>query len=300
MASEVGSPVLATTVPSLGNLLGEDWGVDKTVKDRLCKLQVQLMSMHTSIGDASGLQPDLQLQADEVRELLRAIETRLHPFVLRMELTKGTLLATISKKIINHEIVSYIEDAQIKVQEVRDRHRLYRCKSSLESTSTRKVGPVGIPGAVDDIAKQLSRGDLVSIVGMGGMGKTTLARAVYNKMKMKGGFDCYAFVRVGHRPDMKKVLMDIFNELHIEIHGRAPDQYQLISQLQNFLLDKRCLFVIDDIWDEEEWALIKHAGVGSAGSKIITTTRKHNVAEGHGGAVYTMKPLSPADSKELL
>ncbi|EMS68138.1 Formin-like protein 6 [Triticum urartu] len=298
--AEVGAPVLATAVPSLGNLLSEEWGVDMTVKDMLCKLQIQLMSLHTFLGDASGLRPDLQLQADEVRELLHAMETRLHSFVMRMELTKGTLLATISKKIINHEIVSYIEDAQIKVQEVRDRHRTYRCKSSLESTSTRKVGPVGIPGAVDDIAKQLSRGDLVSIVGLGGMGKTTLARAVYNKMKKKGGFDCYAFVCIGPRADMKKFLTDIFDEFHIEIHVHAPDQDQLISQLQNFLADKRFLFVIDDIWDEEAWAFIKHACVGSAGSKIITTTRNLKVAQGLGGAVYTMKLLSPADSEELL
>ena len=69
------------------------------------------------------------------------------------------------------------------------------------------------------------------------MGKTTLAQAVYDKMK--GDFDCEAFVPIGLRVDLKKVLMVIFEELHLEIHGHAPDQDQLTSQLQNFLVNKR-------------------------------------------------------------
>jgi Leucine-rich repeat (LRR) protein len=62
----------------------------------------------------------------------------------------------------------------------------------------------------------------------------------------------------------------------------------------------RCLFVMDDIWDKETCYLVQRVFKGSVGSKIITTTRNLNIAKGVGAAVYTMKPLSPADSRELL
>jgi len=61
----------------------------------------------------------------------------------------------------------------------------------------------------------------------------------------------------------------------------------------------RCLFVIDDIWDKDTWNLIQCALVGSPESRIITTTRKLEVAKAVGD-FYMIKTLSDANSKELL
>jgi disease resistance protein RPM1 len=258
MASEVGAQVLAAAVPSLGNLLKYELGLDKTVEDELASFEGELITMHAFLGDVSGMPTDqlesqVKLVARQVRELSHAIEIRLHSFVVRIELArrKGALLPALSKQIINLELASYIQDTRIKVKEVDKRYGPYPGKSSLESTSTRGVdhrilagytresNPVGIDGAIDEITKKLSKDNHVSIVGMGGMGKTTLAQAVYDKMKEEGEFDCSAFIPIGQRADMKKVLMDIFDELHVEIHGHAADQDQLTIQLHKFLVDKR-------------------------------------------------------------
>ncbi|KAF7005047.1 hypothetical protein CFC21_020196 [Triticum aestivum] len=302
-------------LPSLAKLLTNEERLEETLKGELTNLKDELMSMDAFLGDVSSMPPDqlesqVKLRAREVRELSHAIETHLHYFMARIELTKGALLPAMSKRKINEEMESYIKQIMLKIKKVSARHGPYPSKSSLESTSTWEAGTpmfsmdtsesnhVGLEGAIAKLTKKLSHGDHVSIVGMGGMGKTTLARAVYDKMK--GDFDCAAFVHIGQRADVKKVLMYIFDGLHMEIYGHEPDQHQLTNQLQNFLVDKRCLIVIDDIWDKGTWNFVERVFKCSAGIKIITTTRNRNIAKGVGGTVYTMKPLSPTNSKELL
>ncbi|XP_037480889.1 putative inactive disease susceptibility protein LOV1 [Triticum dicoccoides] len=316
MALEIGAAVLRAAVPSLGKLLMYEWGLDKAVKNGLRNLEGELMSMHAFLGDVSGIPPDHlesqeKIRAGQVRKLSHAIETRLHSFMACMESikTKATLVSAPSKLIINHQMDNYIKETLIEVKRLRHQHGTYPSKSALESTSTHREGtrmfamdiresnPVGLDGGIADLTKMLSKGDHVSIVGMGGMGKTTLARALYDKMKED--FDCAAFVPIGVRVDTKKILTNIFDELHKEIYGHEPDQRQLTNQLQDFLVDKRCLIVIDDLWDEVTWNLVEGIFKSSAGSKIITTTRNLKVAEEVGG-VYQIEPLCHEDSKKLL
>jgi disease resistance protein RPM1 len=110
-----------------------------------------------------------------------------------------------------------------------------------------KVGDlVGIEEARGELIMRLAKGDdksaqqrIVSVVGFGGLGKTTLATAAYDELK--GKFDCTAFVPVGRNPDLKKVLKAISVDLGMYIDFELLDERQMINKLREFLEHKRCV-----------------------------------------------------------
>ncbi|VAI63671.1 unnamed protein product [Triticum turgidum subsp. durum] len=83
---------------------------------------------------------------------------------------------------------------------------------------------------------------VVSIVGSGGMGKTTLAYQVYQDLR--GRFQCGAFVSVSRNPDMKKIMRTILSEVSGQEYGdtKAGSIQQLIRKIRDFLADKRYNF----------------------------------------------------------
>ncbi|XP_058108924.1 putative disease resistance protein RGA3 [Magnolia sinica] len=126
---------------------------------------------------------------------------------------------------------------------------------------------------------------VISIVGMGGLGKTSLAKLVYNDDKLKEGrFHKKMWVCVSENFDVKQI-----TKLMIEsATGSAPDCEsldQLQRRLYEFLHSKRFLLVLDDIWSEDRrmWDELRLPfQAGAVGSRIIITTRSENVAKAMG------------------
>ncbi|XP_062197749.1 disease resistance protein RGA5-like [Phragmites australis] len=283
------------------------------------------------------LDEQVKIWARQAREVSYNMEDILDTFFVRVEGREPadpSKLKQFMKKMRNlfskvkghHEIAGAIEDINKKLQEVAERRARYKVDEIVAKTAatTSTIDPrleamykeatqlVGIDKSRGEIISMLtsSQGDdasnkkimkKVSIVGVGGLGKTTLAKASYDKLKSH--YDCGAFVSVGRNPDLVKVFKDILFDLakhkYENIHNTGRGIDLLIRELREFLQDKRYFIVIDDIWEPKSWETIKLALVeNNCGSKIITTTRKFEVAI-EAGEVYKLQPLSYDNSKKL-
>ncbi|KAF7046515.1 hypothetical protein CFC21_055540 [Triticum aestivum] len=145
---------------------------------------------------------------------------------------------------------------------------------------------------------------VMSVLGSGCLGKTTLVEVLYNRIGMQ--FDCRAFIRVSKKPDMKRHLRDLFLQLHPKEPLPTNSNELGISDtnISKHLHDKRYLVVIDDLWDASIWDIIKHAfPKGNHGSRIIITTQIEDVALtcccDHSEHVFEMKPLDDYHSRKL-
>ncbi|XP_058215969.1 putative disease resistance RPP13-like protein 1 [Rhododendron vialii] len=121
---------------------------------------------------------------------------------------------------------------------------------------------------------------VVPIVGMGGVGKTTLSQMVYNDEMVDKHFEMKAWVCVSEEFDIIGVTKAIIESVTSRTcKFKALDQVQV--ELKKALAGKRFLIVLDDVWNQNhsDWSSLKSPfNDGALGSKVIVTTRIMDVA----------------------
>ncbi|GAB2298442.1 hypothetical protein Dimus_032507 [Dionaea muscipula] len=141
---------------------------------------------------------------------------------------------------------------------------------------------------------------VVSIVGIGGLGKTSLAKLVYNDEKIEKHFELRLWVCVGDdvfdiKVIIEKILMSATDEKPKDVGIE-----QLQRKLCGVIDGKKYLMVLDDMWieDREKWLELKNLlKGGNMGSKILVTTRSWEVAKVAGTTTpYELKGLSEEKS----
>ncbi|PHT44764.1 hypothetical protein CQW23_13922 [Capsicum baccatum] len=172
-----------------------------------------------------------------------------------------------------------------------------------KSLTTGKV-IVGFKEETDWLIRKLTNGpanlDVISIFGMPGSGKTTLAYKVYNDKSVCSHFDLRAWCTVYQEYDEKTLLVKLFNQVTGSDLKFGVD---VADMLRKQLFGKRYLIVLDDVWDIDAWdGLTRPFPEAKKRSRIILTTRQKEVAFHAKGNTdpLNLRLLSPEESWELL
>ncbi|CAJ2673563.1 unnamed protein product [Trifolium pratense] len=130
---------------------------------------------------------------------------------------------------------------------------------------------------------------VIPIVGMGGMGKTTLAKSVYNDKRLCQAFQKMMWICVSRDFELNHLVVKILNSAsdsspNIFQHENFQnfDIEQLKNHLRNTLADQKFLLVLDDVWNENrvKWEELNDLiQVCAKGSKVLVTTRSHKTAD---------------------
>lgn len=266
---------LGPLLAKLTRLLADECGRLKGVRREIRSLRSELTSMHAALQSYSMLEdPSLQVKAwiSLVRELAYDTEDCIDKFIQQLgdgrqqggikEVFRNTVrrLKTLRSR---RRIASQIGDLKARVIEVQEQKNRYKLDDIPRSTSDHvAVDPrlsalfaeeahlVGIEGPRDDLAKWMAEEEnspvehhrsVLSIVGSGGLGKTTLANQIYRKIQ--GHFQCQAFVSVSQKPDTKKIVKDVISQVPCQDGFTKDidtwDEKKSIAKLRELLQDKR-------------------------------------------------------------
>ncbi|XP_073312496.1 probable disease resistance protein At1g58390 isoform X2 [Primulina huaijiensis] len=166
---------------------------------------------------------------------------------------------------------------------------------------------VGMKKDIDRLVLHMKNMDdrssrVISICGMGGLGKTTLARKIYQHKDVLFCFEARAWVCITQKLQAKAIFQEILRQLLPgENNERITrmEEGELGRELYHIQKEKKCLVVLDDIWKIDHWNILKKAfPIEESKSKILLTTRNQRVADA--GFVHKLDLLTEDESWDLL
>ena len=267
---------MSSVLAKLAALLGEDcYWMHSGMRREVAFLRDELSSMNAlleRLADAEAeapLDPQTREWRGQVRDMSYDIKDCVDDY---MDQLRGRgpdrsgglagfvlgYLQAVREMVSRRGIAEQIQELKARVVEAAHRRKRYKIDAAAVSCSGARVVPVdrrlpalyaelgglvGVNGPREELVRLLDDGEermkVVSVVGAGGLGKTTLANQVYRSIGDR--FDCKSFVSLSQNPDLGMIFRTMLSQLKkddCELTG-SGDTEQLINELRDFLQDKR-------------------------------------------------------------
>ncbi|KAK3429485.1 hypothetical protein EUGRSUZ_E00907, partial [Eucalyptus grandis] len=324
--------VVSSVGQTIGNLLIDEakflWGVEGEVED----LYRELRLIRCLLRDADTRGEHNQAVGEcvaQLRDVAYDAEDVIERYTLRVELKKGHYITracacflTSSTCLQVYAVGTEIEGLKSRISNLRmnmlafgaqsaNKGELKRTRASMlkRNYDHFEENFIGREHSVKALVKELSNGGetrrVIFIWGMGGLGKTSLAKKVVAHDEVKNNFDDFAWVCISQEYRVKDILEKIFVKLKPNQRDglMKMNEEELSAAVYNTQKEKRCLVVLDDIWTNEAWDSLRPAfPIKDTRSKLLITTRNREVAEhiDPGGLIHKPQCLSNQESWDLL
>ncbi|KAF4391353.1 hypothetical protein G4B88_016663 [Cannabis sativa] len=227
-----------------------------------------------------------------------------------------------------HDIASKIQGIKQKIRSINEKSKEFGFMSTVteESTSVnvwydprkhsrflKETEIVGIKDSRDKLIQKVKAGSsgriVISVVGMGGLGKTTLANQVY--IRSKDNFDCHAWIEVSQTYKTVELLQKLMKKFCEARKETCPDgidttdETTMITKLRGYLQGKSYLVIFDDVWHTSFWDDMRSAfsGDNERNGRVVITTRNVEVANfckaSSNVHIHNLKPLPSEKAWEL-
>ncbi|XP_058089102.1 disease resistance protein RPM1-like [Magnolia sinica] len=309
------------------------WGVRTEVKE----INLELENMRAFLRDADRRKDSnegLRTWVGQVRDATYEVEDIIDEFVYRMDRPqrggfRGFPLNTITllrNTRYRHRFATELQDLKRRIAAISMRKDQYNLINTEDGSSSQDANErwkhrgetalyedddeiVGLQERIDQIVLWLTEKEprltVISVVGMGGLGKTTLVAKACKHHMVKKHFECCVWVTVSQFYNveglLKSVITDLFkkNKLEVPSNVGSMDRHQLVEMVRDSLDTKRYLVVLDDVWNVGAWTDLNIAFPRNrCGSRIMLTTRNQNVASalGDGNRPFPLERLQEKEA----
>ncbi|KAL5999805.1 hypothetical protein ACLOJK_038091 [Asimina triloba] len=303
----------------LGPLLVQEVKLLKGVRGEARGIRDELDSMRCFLRDADTREESSERIKNWVRQVRAAAyetEDILDEFIIQIGQyhdARGVygILSKVAYSIkqlkARRRIGKQIQDIRLQLSDISRRKNDYNFSrteqgsSSLSNSNEEAYDPrlaalfaeesqlVGIDEPRSQLIEWLVNGvkklSTISVVGMGGLGKTTLVKKAYDSEQVKKHFETWAWITVSQTFNKKNLLQDMIRQIYTANHEQAPSKIdmmtdiQLIEELHNYLQTKRFVIVLDDVWSVDACKFLSITlPVRENGSRVILTTRRADIA----------------------
>ncbi|CAI9089620.1 OLC1v1024226C1 [Oldenlandia corymbosa var. corymbosa] len=316
---------------NVGQLLSYNRHLIADVKENIEKLEADLKVLKILMVDFSNYTDNdselLKQTMKDIKSTLWKAEDAIDNYIVQADLRtsrpgfSGACHGVTDFAVVLGEVGREIEVICKKVEELRAQ-RVWsgfeaissNFNKTAESSEAHKVEEeqliIGFDGAAEYLVDCLVKGpkqlEVISIVGMCGLGKTTLAKRVFKDPHVTYEFMDKVFIYVSRDYDKKKVMLEIlasFAEINDEVSNL--DEERLENYLRQQLEGRTYLVILDDVWEKNDWDRFKFAFPNNnKRCRVLMTTRNAEVAmyahPNNPNYWYKLDFLSLDHSQELL